>query len=273
MRWISKPEIDRVADRLADRRDDRHRLADRATTRPLLPTRQERGRAQRRVAALDCGAGARREGGGGIADHVGEDAHPLAHLTAEQRGDRLVDRLAEDVPEGDVDRAERRAEDRAAEVRVARDRLEVVRDQARIAPDVIVREIVDRLIDEPMVRPEPALARTDEPRIGVDAHDQAALDQIRRDARDLHGGSFLPRAGWGASPFRPLSYGAQRIVAAPSTIAPFPTRHRLSRPAPYSPSLLRGHPSRRRHGMGVLVVCQACGMTKGRDEVCIEVHC
>ena len=62
---------------------------------------------------------------------------------------------------------------------VARHRLEMMIHGARIATDKIVREIIDRFEDKPVVRPEPALASADESRVRVDANKETVVDKKR----------------------------------------------------------------------------------------------
>jgi hypothetical protein len=53
----------------------------------------------------------------------------------------------------------------------------MVLDQPGVLADEVVREVVDRLEDEAMVRPKPGLAGADESVAGVDAHEKATIDQ------------------------------------------------------------------------------------------------
>ena len=124
--------------------------------------------------------------GDGVAGDGGEHLDALPAGAAEQRVHRLADRLPEDVPERDVDGAQRREEHRAGEVGVAGHRLEVMLDPPRVLAAEILREIVDRLEDQAVVRPEPGLAGADDAVARVHLHEQAPVDEKRRDAVDLH---------------------------------------------------------------------------------------
>jgi len=101
--------------------------------------------------------------------------------------DRLADVLAQDVPEGDIDGREGGAQDGALEVGVARDHLEVVLDPARVLADEVLAQLGDGVVDELVVRPQAGLAGPDDARVGVDAHEQAPVDEKRLDPFDLHG--------------------------------------------------------------------------------------
>ena len=69
---------------------------------------------------------------------------------------------------------------------VARDRLEMMIHGARIAPDKIVREVIDRFEDKPVVRPEPGLAGADKSRVRVDADKETVVDKTWDDPIYLH---------------------------------------------------------------------------------------
>ena len=81
------------------------------------------------------------------------DPRLVAGLAAEQLVDRHAEVLARDVPERDVDGAERAHDRRAAEVARAVQVLPVVLDPQRVLADQVVRELVDdrfgRLQDSP----------------------------------------------------------------------------------------------------------------------------
>src|SRR5205823_949954 len=79
----------------------------------------------------------------------------------------------------------------AGEVRVARDDLEVVLDQASVLADVVLGQLADRVVHHLVVRPQSGLAGADDPVLGVDAYEQAAVDQERRDALDLQPAALL----------------------------------------------------------------------------------
>ena len=93
--------------------------------------------------------------------YIGEDLQFLAAGAAEQFVDGFADRLSKDVPQRNIDAAQRGRQDRPRKMGVARHRLEMMIDGARIATDKIVREIIDRFEDKPVVRPEPGLASAD----------------------------------------------------------------------------------------------------------------
>ena len=180
------PEVDAVADRLAHRRDDLGRRADVGRRRLLLPVGQEGHRPDGQIAGLDRRTRALGMFGDGVAGDGGEHLDALPAGAAEQRVHGLAHRLPEDVPERDVDGAQRREEHRAGEVGIARHRLEVMLDPPRVLAAEILLEIVDRLEDQAVVRPEAGLAGADDAVARVHLHEQAPVHEKRRDAVDLH---------------------------------------------------------------------------------------
>ena len=81
----------------------------------------------------------------------------------------------------------RRAHDgRAAEVGRAIHVLPVVLDPQRVLADEIQAELLDHLLGRLQKTPGARLAEADDPGIGVDLHEQVAIDRQRLDASDLH---------------------------------------------------------------------------------------
>ena len=194
-------EVDLAADRLADRADDLDGAADHRRWGLPLEAREHRRRPQRGVARLDLLPGALRELSDGAPPDVREHPDPVSALPAEQLVDWLVSYLAEDVPECDVDRAHRRAEDRAHEVSVSGDDLEVVLDPGGILADVVLGQLFDRVVDQLVVGPEPGLSRADNALVGVDPDEEAPVHQEGRDPLDLHRTTLrIVRECWVASP-------------------------------------------------------------------------
>ncbi len=121
-----------------------------------------------------------------ISGDAGEDADPFPAFASKQLMHGLVDRLAENVPQGDVDTAQRGAKYRAGEVRVAGDRLVVVIDTGRILTDEVLGEVVDGFIHDPVVRPQSGLAGANDSLVGMDLNQQATIHQVWSDFDDFH---------------------------------------------------------------------------------------
>src|SRR5438045_4005603 len=62
----------------------------------------------------------------------------------------------------------------------------MVFDPAGVFADVVLAELLDRLVHQRVVRPEPGLAGPYDPLVGVDAYQQAAVHQEGFDPLDLH---------------------------------------------------------------------------------------
>ena len=123
-------------------------------------------------------------------------ADPLARLAAEQRVDGLAAVLAGDVPERDVDRAERAADGRAHEMGVPVEVLPVVLDPEGVLADQVAGPDVDDPLGRLRVAPDARLADADDPAVGRDPHEVPAAGQNALDGLDLHRG---------ASSYRPVS--------------------------------------------------------------------
>ena len=121
----------------------------------------------------------------------GEALHPLAAGAAQELVDRHAERLAEDVPEGDVDRRDGGADDLAAlEVGAAVQRLPEVLDPARVLADQEAREVLEHPLHRQLAAGDAALADAADPLVGLDLDDElvadADLDRIALDRGDLH---------------------------------------------------------------------------------------
>src|ERR1051326_2761372 len=128
-----------------------------------------------------------------LVDGFGEDvvvhARLVAGFAAEQRVDGDGEVLASDVPQGDVDRAQRTHDGCAAEVGGSVQVLPVVLDAQRILTDEVVGELVDDLFGGLEVGPGADLAETDDAVVGVDLDEEVAIDGDGFDARYAHSGS------------------------------------------------------------------------------------
>ena len=123
------------------------------------------------------------------------DAQMLADLAAEQPPDRNSERLAEDVPQGDLDAADRRhADDAHPPEAVLGQHLLALLDVARVLPDEERGEIVNRTDDGPRLPLERRLAPADKAglvRLDPDEHPIAHLRvaDAGGDRRDLQASS------------------------------------------------------------------------------------
>src|SRR5207302_4075976 len=184
-------QVDIVADRLAELAHGVDRLAH------LGRVRLEVGALARLVAErremADGGEAARLRGATALhqavdrlAQHVVVDACLVARFAAEQRVDGHAEVLAGDVPQGDVDSAQRAHDRRAAEVRGSVQVLPVVLDTQRILADQVVREFGNDLLGGLQEPPGAGFAQPDEAGVGVHFNKQVAVDRPGFDAGDLH---------------------------------------------------------------------------------------
>ena len=95
--------------------------------------------------------------------------------------------LTGDVPQGNIDRAQRAHDRRAAEVRRAIQVLPVMFDPQRVLADQVVRELGNHLLGSFEETPRPSFAEADDAVVGVDLHEQIAIDRLGFDTGDLHG--------------------------------------------------------------------------------------
>ena len=121
---------------------------------------------------------------------VAVEADAVAELAAEQLVDRHAERLAREVPEGDLDaghRRDRRAGHRAVEEAGAAHLLEEHIHVERVLADDVLLEGVDHR--RAALAAVDALAVADHPLVRVDAHVgrvAVPLHLCRADVRDLH---------------------------------------------------------------------------------------
>jgi hypothetical protein len=102
------------------------------------------------------------------------ESHPVAGPTAEQPPDRQADRLAQDVPERDLDRTQRRHEHRSAPVaRSAENVLEVTFDFGRVLADQVTLQLANRSGDGEALARQGALPQPSDALVGVDLDEDA----------------------------------------------------------------------------------------------------
>src|SRR5262245_57699031 len=93
----------------------------------------------------------------------------VARLAAQQLPDRLPERLAKDVPQGDLDSADRGVQDRAAApARPTVHRLPVHLDVAGVAADQVPLVLLYCRSDRGLLAGNGALAQTGDALIGID---------------------------------------------------------------------------------------------------------
>ncbi len=129
-----------------------------------------------------------------LAEDVVVDAGLVARLAAHQLVARHAEVLPGDVPERDVDRAKRAHDRRAPEVGPAVHVVPVVLDPQRILPDQVALEGLDRRSGRLQEAPGPRLAQPDDPRVGVDLHEEIPIHVDVLDLGDLHD-ALLPAGG------------------------------------------------------------------------------
>ena len=71
-------------------------------------------------------------------------------------------------------------------MRVARHGLEVMFDGPGILADEVIGEVLDGFEDQPRIGPEARFAEADQTLVGLDADDDAAIDETWLDPGDLH---------------------------------------------------------------------------------------
>ena len=161
----------------------------------IAPQTPERIELQAAIARGDDLAGGR--GGGAdsrlwVVPAVGVGGNFGAHRAAEQIEDRLSQRLAADVPEGELDRRNSAVEDRpAARILVAIHRLDEALDlERRGAEHIAGGHMVDGRGDGARLPLHRALAEPREPGVGVHAGENEIVppmaDQEHFNAGDLH---------------------------------------------------------------------------------------
>jgi hypothetical protein len=119
---------------------------------------------------------------------VGVDAHPVADLAAEESPDRLPQRLAEDVPQGVLDPADRgHADDPEPVVAVLGHDPQGLLDVPGVPADDHRGEVLDGADDGPRLPVQARLAPPDEAvLVGADLHEDP-VPQLRVDDERLHG--------------------------------------------------------------------------------------
>ena len=129
---------------------------------------------------------------------MGVGAQMVAHLAAEQAPHRHAERLAENVPQRDLDAADRRhAFDAEAPEAVPRHDLVALLDVAGILPDQQRLEIFERADDGAGLPFERRLAPAEQAGlVGLDPHEHPVahfrVADARRDRGDLHSTLGLP---------------------------------------------------------------------------------
>ena len=180
------------ADRVAHRRDPLDRLADQRVVR-VAARALERVELEAAIAFVPHRVRRIADLGGGRAGavpRVGVRGQALAHAAAEQLVHRPLQRLADDVPHGDLERADRAVQDRpAARELVAEHRLPQALDRERgLADDVALGELMDRRLDRLRLPFAGTLAHTGDAVVGEHPGEHpvapAGADQMGLDPRN-----------------------------------------------------------------------------------------
>ncbi len=174
-------DIEVVADRFADGANPGHGIGKRPALAQDIVLRLEKAALARGPAVLF-----RREPEfahflGAVAPaRLDVDAHAIPRFAAEQLPDRQVERFAEDVPERDVDRADRRHQDRPATIaRAAKHRLPVPFDFGRVLADEVALVLEDRLAHGQPFRRQRSLAEARDALVRVDLDEDVVLVAAR----------------------------------------------------------------------------------------------
>ena len=123
----------------------------------------------------------------GIAEDVVVDPRPVPGLAAHELVHGHAEVLSGDVPEGDVEGADRAHDGGAAKVAEPVHVLPVVLDAQRVLADQVASELVDGRLRRLEEAPRARLADARQPCVGVDLREQVPVDRYRLDGGDLHG--------------------------------------------------------------------------------------
>ena len=88
-----------------------------------------------------------------LADYIVKDLYLVATLAAQQLIHRQIDRLAQNVPQRDIDGTHRRIQRRTKEMRLPRHDLKMMLYLTRILADIVFGQRVDGLLYHAVVRP------------------------------------------------------------------------------------------------------------------------
>ena len=184
-------DLDLGTHRLAHGLDQLHGAADRGKV-GIAPGAAERIELQARIAAAPDLGGRRgdlRDVGAGAVPGIGVGRHLVAHPAAEQLVDRLAQRLADDVPERHLDRADRAVEDRPAARELVAEHVapQPLDLERRAADHMALGELRDRRLDGRGLPFAGALADAGDAVVGVDLREHpvapARADQVGVDSR------------------------------------------------------------------------------------------
>src|SRR5262245_47079279 len=120
------------------------------------------------------------------AAHQQMQSHPIAILATQQLPDGSLQKLPLDIPQRDVDGADRTAQYGAAEWSHAVEVLPMPLDLARIFSDQILTKRLYYCVDGRWVGPARGLPEPDEPVLGGDADKVCAAEHERLDLGELH---------------------------------------------------------------------------------------
>ena len=126
------------------------------------------------------------QGLAGVAKDVIVDPTTVAHVPAEELVDGHLEVLAGDVPERDVDGAERTHHRRAAEVAPAVHVLPVVLDPQRVLAHQVAAHLLDGGGGGFQETPGAGLAQAHQPVVRMHLHQQVLIQEQRFDFGDLH---------------------------------------------------------------------------------------
>ena len=126
------------------------------------------------------------QGFAGVAQDVVVDAAAVAHVSAEELVDGYFEVLAGNVPEGDVDGAERAHDRGAAEMAPAVHVLPVVLDPHRVLAHQVAAHFFDGGGGGFQEAPGAGLAQAHQAVVGMHLHQQVLVQEQRFDFGDLH---------------------------------------------------------------------------------------
>ena len=122
----------------------------------------------------------------GVAKDVVVDAAAVAHAAAQQLVDGNLEVLAGDVPERDVNGAERAHHRRAAEVAPAVHVLPVVFDPQRVLAHQVAAHLLDGGGGRFQETPGAGFTQAHQPVVRMHLHQQVLIQEHRFDFGDLH---------------------------------------------------------------------------------------
>ena len=123
---------------------------------------------------------------GSLAEYMVIDAGEVAASSAQKLATRQIQRFSQNIPECDVDRTERPHNCGASKMGPPIEILPVVLDLSRVLADEITLEGLHGLGGCLQVPPGARFPDAADTRIGMDDHDQVAIEKERFDVRDFH---------------------------------------------------------------------------------------